>query len=177
MKIGIQVVFKRRWMCLFMFVLLISITVGCGSHHGVGEENRDHIHHLSNGDIQETTASIDILPSFLDGKGQLLQQSYRIAADHADVLEWIPCYCGCGTLTEHTNNYNCFIKEVKLDGSVVWDDHGTRCMVCIQTAMNSAQLHQQGMSLLEIRNYIDDTYKEGFPEPTPTAMPSSHHHQ
>ena len=83
----------------------------------------------------------------------------------------MPCYCGCGESAGHKSNLNCFIQEKREDGSIVWDDHGTRCLVCLEIAVQSAQLHKEGKSLKEIRQFIDDTYKEGYAKPTPTDMP------
>lgn len=127
---------------------------------------------LVNGDIQEMTASAKDLPTFLDGKSDELRTIYALAAQVKDVLPWIPCYCGCGESAGHESNLNCFIDEVKEDGSVVWDDHGTRCGVCLEIAVESAKMKSEGKSLTEIRNTIDDKYKTGYAKPTPTPMPT-----
>ena len=47
------------------------------------------------------------------------REAYRFAIANRDVLRQIPCYCGCGA--EHQSNAECYIKEVKADGSVVFD--------------------------------------------------------
>lgn len=66
---------------------------------------------------------------------------------------------------------NCFVKKINEDGSVVWDDHGTRCGVCLEIAAESMKMKQEGKSIKEIRNYIDEKYKEGYAKPTKTPMP------
>lgn len=137
-------------------------------------EHSNHEHNGSlriNGDLRETTASLNELPSFLDGREELLVQSYQIAAKYADVLEYIPCYCGCGDSVGHRDNKMCFINEIREDGSVVWDDHGTRCNVCIETAVLSAKMDSEGATLMEIRQFIDEKYREGYAPPTKTIMP------
>lgn len=138
----------------------------------VAEEHNETTHNHLSGDLQETTASKDILPSFLDGKSEDLRLVYQVAGQATDILEWIPCYCGCGESAGHQNNLNCFIAEVKEDGSIVWDDHGTRCQVCLDIAVESVQLKQDGKTLKEIREMIDERYKEGYAKPTPTDMPA-----
>ncbi|SIT88832.1 PCYCGC motif-containing (lipo)protein [Edaphobacillus lindanitolerans] len=127
---------------------------------------------LPNGDLQEATASADELPSFLDDKPEDMRLIYQAAGAATDILQWMPCYCGCGDSAGHKSNLNCFISEVKEDGSVVWDDHGTRCLTCLEIAVDSVKMAKDGKSLKEIRETIDETYKEGFAEPTPTPMPA-----
>ncbi|MFC7685437.1 PCYCGC motif-containing (lipo)protein [Ureibacillus sp. GCM10028918] len=134
-------------------------------------DNPDSHNHAS-GDIQEMTASAEILPSFLDSQHEDIRLVYEVAGKAPDILQWIPCYCGCGESVGHRSNLNCFIAETKEDGSIVWDDHGTRCLVCLEIAVESVQMAQQGKSLKEIRNAIDSKYKEGYAAPTPTDMPA-----
>ncbi|WP_413059394.1 PCYCGC motif-containing (lipo)protein [Sporosarcina sp. 179-K 3D1 HS] len=44
-------------------------------------------------------------------------------------------------------------------------------MPCLpETAVRSVHLKQEGKSVKEIRQFIDDTYKEGYAEPTDTPM-------
>jgi hypothetical protein len=96
---------------------------------------------------------------------------YQLAGQSTELLQWIPCYCGCGESVGHKSNMNCFIKEVKSDGSVVWDDHGTRCNVCLQIAVQSVKMKSEGKTDKEIRQFIDNTYKKGYAKPTDTPMP------
>jgi hypothetical protein len=112
------------------------------------------------------------LPSFLDDKPEDMRLVYQVAATATDIIEWMPCYCGCGESANHGSNMNCFIDEIREDGSVVWDDHSTRCQVCLDTAVDSVMMTQEGKSLKEIRTIIDETYKEGYAKPTDTPMPS-----
>lgn len=167
-----------------LYVLLASlllILAGCGGQSNQAgqapQNNQGHSEHQSqaaNGfDLWETTASISQLPTFLDKVDPRIKDMYRVAGDNLDVLQWMPCYCGCADSSDHKHNGNCFVKEVKEDGSVVWDDHGTRCGTCMDIAAISAQMKQEGKSLKEIRTYIDNTYKEGYSKPTPTPMPQS----
>ena len=158
-----------------LFILLGSILLLSACVQGSGHENyenHEHVGHLENGDLQETTASSDILPAFLDKQSEDMKLVYQAAVKANDVLKWMPCYCGCGDSAGHKSNFNCFVQEIKENGKVVWDDHGTRCAACLETAIASIQMVQEGKSLVEIRNKIDETYKEGYAKPTETPMPS-----
>lgn len=132
-----------------------------------------HSSHASNGDLREITASADQLPAFLDGQTDSVRLAYQAAGALGDTLQWIPCYCGCGSSAGHRSNLNCFVNETRADGSVEWDDHGTRCGVCVQIVLQTAQLKQQGKSDLEIRKYIDSHYQSGFADPTDTPLPAA----
>jgi hypothetical protein len=160
------------------FILLTAVLVlsACSDKAQPSEKEHDMAHgeqqHVPNGDLQEVTASAAILPSFLDDKSEDMRLVYQMAGTATDIIEWMPCYCGCGESADHGSNLNCFIDEVREDGSVVWDDHGTRCQVCLDIAVQSVKMTQEGKSLKEIREFIDESYKEGFAEPTDTPMPA-----
>ncbi len=119
----------------------------------------------------EITKSLEILPSFVNGHPDIVALAYKTAAKNQELLTYIPCYCGCGDSIQHKDNLDCFIKEIKENGEVVWDEHGVNCDVCIETAIESAQQHQDKVPASEIRKYIDEKYKEGYSEPTKTEMP------
>lgn len=139
---------------------------------GCGNDQPQEQHHTANGDLRETTASLEILPSFLDSVSAPVQSAYRTAASITDLLPAIPCYCGCGESAGHTSNLSCFINSIAEDGSIVWDDHGTRCGVCMEIANTVYEMNQNGSTLKEIRQFVDDNYAEGYAAPTPTPMPA-----
>ncbi len=93
--------------------------------------------------FKKKTASADILPSFLDNQQEEIRLVYQAAGKATDILQWMPCYCGCGESAGHVSNLNCFIQKENEDGSVVWDDHGTRCGVCLQIAVQSIKMTQE----------------------------------
>lgn len=157
---------KLFW--LLSVMALLVFLASCGSKK---EDEASHVHHAPNGDLQEQTASASELPAFLDNRPNTMLLAYRAAASLHDTLQWIPCYCGCGQSAGHKSNLNCFINEIKEDGSVVWDDHGTRCDVCQTIALQSAQMKSEGKTDSEIRAFIDAAYKDGFAAPTDTKLP------
>lgn len=161
-----------------LFPLLLTILLiltGCSSkveEEPVSEDKNNISHNHLTGDLQEWTSSSEELPKFLDTQTEQMRQVYALAGSATEVLRWIPCYCGCGESAGHQSNLNCFVAETRKDGSIVWDDHGTRCIVCLEIAAQSVQLYSEGKSIKEIRETIDAQYKEGYAKPTPTDMPA-----
>lgn len=50
---------------------------------------------------------------------------YQFAAEHPEVLSYIPCYCGCDR-QGHKGNDDCFVAERSPNGDVrAWDSHGS----------------------------------------------------
>ncbi|MDQ0214431.1 hypothetical protein J2S13_000827 [Oikeobacillus pervagus] len=176
----------KKWSVLYFAILfsLMGLLAGCNTsnesksdeHHTENEEASSHESHgshedMASGDIQETTNSVDEIPSFLKDKDENMKAIYIAAAKHPEVLKYMPCYCGCGDSVGHKSNLNCFVHEIDQD-KVVWDDHGTRCGVCLEIAAQSVLMYNDGKSLKDIRQQIDQQYKEGYAKPTPTPMPS-----
>jgi len=158
-------------------VLAASMVSGCGneskessgSKRTEATQHEEHQQHTL-GDKREETKNSETLPSFLSDKPEDMQLIYAAAAKHQTLLENIPCYCGCGEEANHQNNYDCFIFENKENGAVTWDDHGTKCSVCLEIAAQAVVDYSKGKSIEDIRQEIDDKYKEGYAPPTPTPQ-------
>lgn len=52
-----------------------------------------------------------------------IRDAYLFALEHPEVLRYVPCYCGCEELG-HTSNVDCFIDDVRADGTVFIDEMG-----------------------------------------------------
>lgn len=48
------------------------------------------------------------------------QMMYRYAVANRQVLQYMPCFCGCGA-AGHTSNYDCYVDAVLPDGRVRLD--------------------------------------------------------
>lgn len=154
-------------------LILILFLTGCNTVDSTQHITTEHSHSSEVEVIStETTSGPTVLPTFLNQVDPAISFAYQVAANHQNVLEYIPCYCGCGESEGHINNLDCFIKEVKPDGSIVWDVHAVTCGNCQEIAKESAILKNQGKGLKEIRQFIDTKYKEGFAKPTPTPLPA-----
>ncbi len=62
----------------------------------------------------------DRWPALFDRVPAGVQDLYRYAAANQETLKWLPCYCGCVD-QGHTSNFDCFVKQVRGDGSIVLD--------------------------------------------------------
>jgi hypothetical protein len=52
----------------------------------------------------------------------VVQEAYQFAIANPDILSKMPCYCGCGNMG-HMDNLDCFVQDMKADGSLVLDYH------------------------------------------------------
>ncbi|MCE5171739.1 PCYCGC domain-containing protein [Paenibacillus profundus] len=174
---------KRKQRNLYRLVsatVILSLSLvaaGCSSAETDSQPSASHAQEqherlLPNGDLQQTTASRNDLPPFLDDKKEEMRLIYTLAAQNHELLQHIPCYCGCGEIAGHESNLNCFVAQMEDDGAVQWDDHGTRCGVCLEIAVEASQMQREGKSMRDIRQAIDEKYKEGYAEPTPTPLPT-----
>ena len=58
------------------------------------------------------------VPAFAQG-GET-EKLYRWAAPRERCMRYFQCTCGCEG-EGHKSNWNCYVKEVRADGTVVWD--------------------------------------------------------
>ena len=60
-----------------------------------------------------------------------MRAAYKFAAEHPEVLSYVPCFCGCER-SGHRGNEDCFVRERAVNGDVIaWDDHGMECAICL----------------------------------------------
>jgi Protein of unknown function with PCYCGC motif len=67
-----------------------------------------------------TLAPESALPAYFRKAPPNVRDAYRFAIANRGILQQIPCYCGCGS-DGHKNNADCYIKDVKPDGTVDFD--------------------------------------------------------
>ncbi len=111
----------------------------------------------------------NVRPGFVSSAGDATQTAYAFAMEHGDVLEWMPCYCGCGAMG-HGSNIDCFVQRHDANG-VVFEEHASYCDVCVDIALRAKVMLGQGHSLLEIRHAIDATFGGAGAPGTETALP------
>jgi hypothetical protein len=94
---------------------------------------------------------------------EIVTAAYQFAADHPEILSYVPCFCGCER-AGHQGNHDCFVKERAPNGDVVaWDPHGVDCAVCIDVANRSRQMHAAGASVRDIRAAVDKEFGALYP--------------
>lgn len=160
-------------MIVALLVLILSACSTVSENENINEEISS-VNDASMGDKREETRDAQVLPPFLTDHSDDMKIIYQAVAEHQELLEHVPCYCGCNDSVGHEHNYHCFIHDNKDNGAVVWDDHATRCQVCLDIAVESIIEYDKGKSINEIRDKIDEKYDgKGYPESTPTERYSS----
>jgi hypothetical protein len=111
-------------------------------------------------------AAADTLPAEIRSAPAIVVQSYQFAAANPQVLQEIPCYCGCGAMG-HTSNYACYISGEDAEGKLNYDAHALGCSICVDITQDAMRLLDQGKSASEIRAYVDETYARFGPSNMP----------
>ena len=114
---------------------------------------------------------LDIPPDFAPRPPDVIRAAYKFAAEHPEVLSYVPCFCGCEA-AGHQGNHDCFVRERAANGDVItWDEHGVECTVCIDVATRARVLHGEGKSVADIRATIEKDYAGRATNKTPTPHP------
>jgi hypothetical protein len=96
---------------------------------------------------------------------------YKFAAEHPEVLSYIPCYCGCEHQGHHGNE-DCFVRERDINGDVIqWEDHGMECAVCLDVGLRAKKMFETGASVADIRAAVEKDWNPRSPTHTPTPEP------
>ena len=165
---GMKMPKKTGWM-----VMTLSATLALGACGQAEQKTDSHANHEAHAthtsaDQLEQTTSPAIAPAFLKETDSSIQTIYLSVAKHQDLLEKMPCYCGCGESAGHTSNYDCFIADQTADGKTTWTTHGITCGTCLDIAAQSIVAYQQGTPVKKIRSDIDAAYAKTGAKPTPT---------
>jgi hypothetical protein len=100
---------------------------------------------------------------------------YQFAAEHPEILSYVPCFCGCER-GGHRGNDDCFVKARNAQGDVTeWEPHGLDCAVCIDVANEAMQMTRSGASVRDIRSAIEKKWASASAGHTPTPMPHAGH--
>lgn len=152
---------QRVMLIIFLLSLAGSALVGCGSTSSTSTE-----HDL-------TMAPMSMMPDDVKSAATVTQQAYQFAVANPDVMQHIPCYCGCGNTPAllpqrgasvgHTSNYMCYVKSVDVNGTVNFDSHALGCSICVDITQDAMRLLKQGKNVTEIKAYVDKTYSRFGP--------------
>lgn len=97
-------------------------------------------------------------PKLLPRPPEVIQAVYRFAAEHPEVLRYMPCFCGCNALG-HRSSEDCFVKSRSRNGTVSeWNEHGIGCAMCIAVAERAKAMCESGAPLSDVRADIDKRY-------------------
>jgi hypothetical protein len=141
---------------LFLPILLIAILSACSG--GVGE--------IDNATEGLKMAPLDGMPAEVMAAPAQVQQAYQFAAANPEVMQQVPCYCGCGDMG-HTSNYACYVGGQNNNGTLLFDTHALGCSICVDITLDTMRLLKEGKSVPEIKAYIDQTYAQYGPSNMP----------
>lgn len=102
----------------------------------------------------------------------IVRATYDFAAQHPEILSYVPCYCGCGS-QGHKANDSCFVGRRDAKGNVLeWDTHGFGCTICVDVAREAMQMYTSGADVVSIRAAIERKWTPGNAAgKTPTPFP------
>jgi hypothetical protein len=102
----------------------------------------------------------------------IVRATYDFAAQHPEILNYVPCYCGCGS-QGHKANESCFVARRDPRGNVLeWDTHGFGCTICVDVAREAMQMYSSGADVHSIRAAIERKWTPGNAGgKTPTPLP------
>ena len=148
---------KRRLFLpvLALFVLASSALSGCQSAQATGDAG----HALAMAPLADMPPEVQSAPV-------TVREAYQFAVANPEVLQQLPCYCGCGVMG-HTSNYACYVADVDASGQIAFDPHALGCTICVDITQDAMRLLKQGKAVPEIRAYIDQTYAKFGPSNMP----------
>lgn len=109
-------------------------------------------------DVPLSMLPLDQLSAEVQAAPRAVREAYQFAAANPEILQQIPCYCGCSDI--HTSNYACYVSQADSKSVLVFDSHALDCSICVAITRDVMRLLQDGKTLPEIRTYIDATYSE-----------------
>ena len=141
---------RKLLFVIFVLAAIAYTSVGCSEP--------------STGDLSLFPA--ERLPAEVQSAPATVRQAYQFAAANPDVMQHIPCYCGCGAIG-HASNYACYISGVDDAGNVTFDNHALGCSICVDITQDAMRLVQEGKSVEEIKAFVDETYAQYGPSNMP----------
>jgi hypothetical protein len=124
---------------LALGVIAVVIIAGIGWYSLRGASNETET------SVQLSKSDGVLSPSIFDDAKT--RAAYQTAKDIPEVLEQLPCFCGCMAHFGHKNNLFCFK-----------DQHGSGCDLCQDIALDARKMHDQGMSIAQIQEQIKAKY-------------------
>ncbi len=99
------------------------------------------------------------LPGYPLGRSpEVITAAYKFAAEHPEILTYVPCFCGCER-SGHRGNEDCFVKARSANGDVAeWEPHGMECNVCLDVATQAMQMYSSGASVRDIRAAVEQKW-------------------
>jgi len=109
---------------------------------------------------------LDQMPMDVQNVPVAVQEAYQFNTANPDIMQDIPCYCGCGGIG-HTSNYDCYASDVDANGKITFDNHALGCSICVDITQDVMRMLNDSKSPQDARAYIDATYSKYGPSNIP----------
>jgi hypothetical protein len=111
-------------------------------------------------------------PAYVDANGAATSEAYAYALTRPDLLQYMPCYCGCVAM-DHRSNLDCFLRPRQAGMGISFEEHASYCVVCVDTALMAKRMLGEGASFAAIRAAVDAEFGDTGAPPTVTELPES----
>jgi len=108
-----RVLLKSILLSALVVLLISGVVSGCGSGRTAKGPSAT---------PAEMVKKAGPMPTWLASGTADLTEIYAWAAAHQAELQYIPCYCGCGSMG-HTNNAQCYFTTDKTGQITAYDQH------------------------------------------------------
>jgi len=136
----------RKLIFIFIILVLLSTALSACSTSKTSEVHLDMM-------------SMDQMPADVQSAPVAVQEAYQFASINPDIMQNIPCYCGCGSIG-HTSNFDCYVSDTDAQGKVTFDNHALGCSICVDITQDVMRMLREGKSPQEARTYVDATYSK-----------------
>ncbi|MEW6206632.1 MAG: PCYCGC motif-containing (lipo)protein [Chloroflexota bacterium] len=136
----------RKFLFLLVILALTATAVSACS-----TSNSDEVH--------LAMMPLDQMPMDVQSAPVAVQEAYQFNTANPDIMQDIPCYCGCGDIG-HTSNYDCYVSDVDANGKITFDNHALGCSICVDITQDVMRMLNDGKSPQDARAYVDATYSK-----------------
>ena len=117
-------------------------------------------------DVHLAMMPLDQMPMDVQSAPVAVQEAYQFNTANPNIMQDIPCYCGCGDIG-HTSNYDCYVSDVDANGKITFDNHALGCSICVDITQDVMRMLNDGKSPQDARAYVDATYSKYGPSNIP----------
>jgi hypothetical protein len=96
---------------IFPVLTVFALVTGCSSSNEEQSSNGHHEQGVPVLTYEKGSDDWSAITTNTDSPNIL--EAYQFAVDHPEVLNYMPCYCGCFEEDGHTSNTNCFVDMWK----------------------------------------------------------------
>ena len=117
-------------------------------------------------EVHLVMTALNQMPAKVQSAPVAVQEAYQFNTANPDIMQDIPCYCGCGDIG-HASNYDCYVSGTDAQGKVKFDNHALGCSICVDITQDVMRMLRDGRTPAEARAYVDATYAKYGPSNIP----------